>query len=260
MRTSSAHKTALARRQGQARPAAPGNPAGFTLVELMVVLFILGILITLAVTAGSFIRDQVATNQTKTSMGTIMAAIEAYYEADKALPYDAANATMQIDNNHYPQYPNRDANSIHSSTLILAAYLYGYNINISATWLTTPTVSPPIDGTRLQSAPVLAAKPRLDTLSKDSLNLTTTGQLDLTYPNYPFRDGWGNGMRYYPDLGIGGKPVIISAGRYGSWSKNTSVAYWNMPWCYGYACLPSDADPDANARARRAYNIRSDQQ
>ncbi len=226
----------------------------FTLVELMVVLFILGILVALAVTAGNFIRDQVATNQTKTTLGTLQSAIDAYFEADKTIAYNDPN--MQTDQNHYPMYTPSAAN-IDNSTLILAAYLYGFSLNQPTTWLTTPTVSPVPVLDRQQSGPVLAAKNRMDTLPKDSTALTG-GQIDVgqTSANYhgPFRDGWGNWMRYYPTLGMGGKPVIISAGRAGPW--------YGVPAAYGWTLLPSEADTnsDPNAKFRRGYNIRSDQQ
>lgn len=62
---------------------------GFTLVELLIVMLILGILVTLAVSVGQYRINQVGGEETRGIQQMILMALEAYYELHKEYPPDA---------------------------------------------------------------------------------------------------------------------------------------------------------------------------
>jgi general secretion pathway protein G len=66
---------------------------GFTLVELLIVIVILGILATVTVFAVRGITDQGQKNACKTSQATLDTAIEAYYAQNQSDPTQVSDLT-----------------------------------------------------------------------------------------------------------------------------------------------------------------------
>lgn len=148
----------------------------FTLVELLVVLFILAILVSLAVGVGMYVFGQSSEKQTLASMKVIMQAIEAYYDegAPKVYPWDKDTSKPAAT----PVDPN-------TCGIWLSKCLHGKTASGAD-----------------KTAPVLAAIERLRHLPKDAYRGDSAA----------FVDAWGNPIRYFRDGGLGRQPVLISAG------------------------------------------------
>lgn len=67
---------------------------GFTLVEMMVVIFVIGIIITIVVGVAGVVAGRAIDERTKTTMEIVMSAVRAYYDAQQpnAWPDEAAPA------------------------------------------------------------------------------------------------------------------------------------------------------------------------
>ncbi len=62
---------------------------GFTLVELLAVIFIIGILVSLTVAVGFWLTRQVPEEATRANQKIVMAAVNSYYEVHEAYPTDS---------------------------------------------------------------------------------------------------------------------------------------------------------------------------
>jgi prepilin-type N-terminal cleavage/methylation domain-containing protein len=146
------------------KATAPGRAAGgFTLVEVMVVIVILGILVSLTIGVGRYVSDETARRTTLSTQAIIMSAINAYYDVRKDYP--------------------AEANTSAGSTDALAG------VRIRGLW--DQLVSEPASAKVLQN------------LSSDAKKTAERW----------FVDGYGKLMDYRKSLGLGGVPVLISAGR-----------------------------------------------
>ncbi|MBU0576275.1 prepilin-type N-terminal cleavage/methylation domain-containing protein [Patescibacteria group bacterium] len=72
----------------------PIQQAGFTLVELLVVIFIIGILAALLVTNLAGIRSRAEDSQAKADLGELKKALRIYYNDYQAYPSDSSGAII----------------------------------------------------------------------------------------------------------------------------------------------------------------------
>ncbi|MFP4052372.1 MAG: type II secretion system protein [Phycisphaerae bacterium] len=64
----------------------PHSAAGFTLVELLVVMFIMSVIVALIVGVGKYVSDGAGTKQTRAAQAIVMRAIAAYHDQFKFYP------------------------------------------------------------------------------------------------------------------------------------------------------------------------------
>lgn len=131
------------------------SKAGFTIIEMMVVLFILAILVALVVGVGKYVRDEAARKETASTQALLMAAIQAYHDIRGVYPSEPAD-----DNNT----DNRNKNLV------------------------------------LQLRAIEASRSKFDNLPAKA---RTT---DFVV------DAYSKTLDYRANMGLGGAPVIISAG------------------------------------------------
>lgn len=157
-------------------PASP-RPNAFTLIELLVAIFIIAILISLVVAVAGYVYDEAARKQTQSIQNLTMRAVEAYYELIEEYPADPNDLTGTPD-------PN-------------AVVMMLLN-QLQARILTT-------DSTQLENL-----KKRIKKATGPLLLELPSDALDLN--NDTIRDAFGNPMEYYRTGGLGGRPVLVSAG------------------------------------------------
>ncbi len=141
-----------------ARPAHPSR-WGFTLVELLLVMFILSVLVGLIVGVSWYVIEQGRKQETLSNQKRLMAAIDAYRKVTGSVP----NVVYKPD-----LTSASDPNQVMTSLLAL---------------LSTGSPNGPI---------YRATRPFTD--------------------GVPTIDAYGKSMLYLYDWGVGGKPVIVSAG------------------------------------------------
>lgn len=160
--------------------ARPGHPArrGFTLVELLLVMFILSVLVGLVVGVSWYVIEMGRKKETLSRQKNLIGAIEGFRKVTGHVPGDlpAEQISYEPDSSvPYKYYPDK---------------IMGNLINVLRTGSYTTNDNP--DTT---SAIYKATNPFL---GESGLANTT--------------DSWGNSMLYLKDGGVGGKPVIVSAG------------------------------------------------
>jgi prepilin-type N-terminal cleavage/methylation domain-containing protein len=147
----------------------------FTLVEVLVVIFILAVLAAIIAGVAGYVMKSAAARETAATQKILMEAIQAFH--------DAAGDPSDSDSNYhghvYPQIDPSDPNS----GKVLIGYLTGSG------------------GT--QTPAVKAATDVLLKLPKDAWDGDS---------NSAVKDAWRQDMRYDPNGGLGGKPVVISEG------------------------------------------------
>jgi len=165
-----------------------GGRRGFTLVELLVVISLIGILATLVVSVGSAVRGKAAEDQTRAVLKVLDGAIDAYRDAlNNRVP--AAYVNWRTD-----PPPNETAQATAARR--------------NTAWLL------------IQLERINAAQKQIDTISEDLLkevapNFDPDGQgpRDCTC----ILDAFDNPLNYQAAAGAGGTPVVISAGANGIW-------------------------------------------
>jgi prepilin-type N-terminal cleavage/methylation domain-containing protein len=167
-----------------------GRPRGFTLVELLLVMFVMSVLVALVVGVGSYVIEQERKEETIAWQNRYLAALEAYRNVTTFYPPTDANLAPTVT-------PAKDA-KYDFSMLLLLSYLQGSRAG--------------------------------DNLMKTKINAATKSYMGEGNPQTT--DAYGNSMRYYADKGVGGKPLILSAG--------------------------PDGDFGATITSKRTDNIRSD--
>lgn len=154
-----------------ARLSSTGRQA-FTLIELMVVIFIIGILIALVVGVGKYVYDEAARKETESTMAIVMEAIEAFKSVAGEPPADTGVASE-------PDY---------SDEALLLQLL-----------------EQPTDG-GVQLREHQGAKIK-QTCQAIMLKLPSDA-----FDGTSIKDAYGNDLRYEADGGFGNTPVLISAG------------------------------------------------
>jgi len=147
-------------------PGRPARPGGFTLVELLLVMFVLSVLVALVVGVGSHVIEQARITETVQTQTTLLSAIDAYRRVT----------------GHYPDEDPNAEGSIQRLMEVLQA---------------AGDHSARGEEIRKQVTPYLQAG---------------AGSLQV--------DAFGNTMLYFAKRGIGGKPLILSAGPDGDFGHN----------------------------------------
>ena len=159
--------------------ARPGRPArwGFTLVELLLVMFILSVLLALVVGVSWYVVEEGRKKETIVRQKNLLAAIDAFRKVTGRVPGEITTDGIFFDPDSSVTYKYN------------AGELMTRLINVLTTGSYT-NANPDIN-----SAIYKATSPFL-------------GQASGTM----ITDAYGNSMLYIKDGGVGGKPVIISAG------------------------------------------------
>ncbi len=144
---------------------------GFTLVELMLVMFILSVLVALTVGVSWYVIEQGRKTETLNNQRRLMAAVDAYRKATNKLPY--IRNTGDVDYNPNSSRP------------------YDYD--------------PDDHMTRLLKL-LRGEYPRDNAVYEATKAMLGEGAGSLT------SDAYGNSMVFLSNKGVGGNPVVISAG------------------------------------------------
>ena len=153
-------RSRIDRRLAGSGAARRGPRGGFTLVEMLTVLFIFGIVVSLVVGVSQYVRDRASRGETSSTQALVMQAVQAFYEENGAYPLDS------IDD---PSTTNVNEGGV---SLLTALTDCEKSVEI------------------------------LRNLS--SASLPSGGDAAL--------DAYGRPMNYLQSGGLGGKPVLISAG------------------------------------------------
>jgi prepilin-type N-terminal cleavage/methylation domain-containing protein len=152
-----------------------GTSRGFTLVELLLVMFVMSVLVALVVGVGSYVVELERKKETVATQERWLAALEAYRNVTQKYP--DTNTTI------LPGGTNEKINTYPGSMSDLVAALQG------------------------AKDPSMTAK--IYQATKAYVGEGSTGS--TTVP-LSMNDAYGTPMRYYKDKGVGGKPLILSAG------------------------------------------------
>ena len=157
---------------------------GFTLVEMLVVISIIAILLTIVVGVTQIVLVRASAEQTRTNMQIIHQAIEEYRIVKGEYPPDETDFSGQ---------PS-------SGELATMRYWKAYK-----------------RGKKLYDELVLVPQSQafVDKLKKDAIKSISTSDV--------FVDGFDKYMEYYSDQGVGGTPVIISAGADGEFDTEKDI-------------------------------------
>jgi prepilin-type N-terminal cleavage/methylation domain-containing protein len=178
--------------------------AAFTLIEVLIVVLILTILATLVVSMGATLRIASGRQKTMQYQSLVMAGVRAYYgvrgfypaegiSSGTAIPIPVMSAPRYYGGDHYdhPYYRECMASKIRNANLYLQL------------------LAEPESAKTVQALPPLAL-------------FRVPNQLwSLPGVNYVFRDGYNNDMDYRVSAGLGGRPVLISAGPDGAFGFGT---------------------------------------
>jgi prepilin-type N-terminal cleavage/methylation domain-containing protein len=161
--------------------ARPGRPSGrgFTLVELLLVMFILSVILALVVGVSWYVIEEGRKKETIVRQKNLLAAIDAFRKVTGHVPGEGGLSTESI---YFD--PDNSVTYKYNASEIMARL-----INVLTTGSSSNT-NPDIT-----SSIYKATSPFL-------------GQASGTM----ITDAYGNSMLYIRDGGVGGKPVIISAG------------------------------------------------
>ena len=165
------HRTAEMDNPTMPGPARPRENA-FTLVELLVAMFIIAILITLVVGVAGYVYEEAARKETQATQNLVMIAVKAFKQATGESPKD--------ENDFSPPPVPREQ--------LLLYQLKGDHLGTN---------------TRDQEM-----KARIKKATGDTLLEIPPDVMDGTV----VRDGFGNAMIYLRQGGLGSRPVVISAG------------------------------------------------
>ena len=152
---------------------------GFTLVEMIIVVIIIGILVTVVVGVSKMVVARAASEKTRTYMQTITLAINAYREAAGDYPPEETDIPA-VPEEWYPGMRPSEKRQRMWSAFCRNKKLYQ------------------------QLIAVPLAQKRLAALPEDAVS--------SIYGENVFVDGFETYMDYFRTGGIGGLPVLISAG------------------------------------------------
>ncbi len=153
---------------------------GFTLVEMLVVVFVIAILVTIVVGVSKIVHNRAGKEQTRATMQVVGAALEAYYQATGDYPADPDPKT-------FPAQPSvgwtvRDWQAFCRATL-LYAQLWG----------------------------LAQSRAKLGPLGEDAVQRVNANNVLV--------DGFGKCLDYFRDRGAGGTPLLLSAGGDGNYDS-----------------------------------------
>lgn len=190
------------------------RPAGFTMIELLAVIAILAVLVALVVSVGKYIQEKAAKDQTIATMNVIKSALEAYFDAEGEYPPSDVRTIVGtcVENaiNNNPACKNGGCGR-HFTIGDSDGYRPGDSISILHMYLTgmhywekknDDKTDHSLDANLTGKPAVQAALQRIQYLPVDAMGVTER----------VFRDGYGTPLRYYRTRGIGGKPLLVSAG------------------------------------------------
>lgn len=169
------------------RSGARRGRRAFTLVELLVAMFIIAILITLVVQVARYVYEEASRKETQSIQNLTMRAVEAFHELTGEYPPD--------DPNDFP------AGTVTTETILLY-HLKGDHLRTS-----------PQEELDLKARIKKATGPVLLELPSDVIKAGGN----------TIRDGFGNPMQYYRTEGLGNRPVLISAGPDGQFGNEDDI-------------------------------------
>ncbi len=173
----------------------------FTLLEILVVLFILSILALLAVGMANYIYDEAARRQTQATQRVVASIIDEFHETFGKYPAD------QVDPLGPPGSYDAD-----TSVQILLTYLTGD--------LDQPKDYEYLTGQASGGAGFDAINARIKSITLEKL---LTLSQDAYDGGGAVKDAYGKAMRYEVDGGLGGRPVLISAGEDGEFGDTVAA-------------------------------------
>ena len=205
--------------------ASSGKGGGFTLIEMLVVIFILCLLIGMIVGVGKLVYGEAWKQQTRGYMGVIKDATETYYNIKNVYPLQMSNVQIQQKWSGIPCYANQDnatRSEGYTGTHPASPTAWGSN-SMNGDWYSIWRIQNLYD----QLAAVPQSADRIHDLPREAFYVRdvayekcpghTVVQPDAADPNKfhinTFCDGLGNIMDYQL---VGGRPVIISRGPDGS--------------------------------------------
>jgi prepilin-type N-terminal cleavage/methylation domain-containing protein len=156
------------------------RPRGFTLIELITVVAILGILVSLMVGAVQGVRTHVARKATVELFAALDAALQRYYDDWGKYPFIGTSAVEDFGsvNADYKPLTSGDLQTQRNAMLYAA---------LNMTLRNGPYFKGSVGQAQLRSGP--------------------QGK-----PFYVFLDGWGRDIRYLPDATVTAPPVLESSG------------------------------------------------
>ncbi|MCD4700143.1 MAG: type II secretion system GspH family protein [Phycisphaerae bacterium] len=170
---------------------------GFTLIEMVVVISVIAVLVTIVIGVSTLVITKAGVEQTKLNMEVIRQAIESYRDAMEIYPTDENDFTGRPAVGEFapvPGNPSADARNYRN----WQAYCRGEKLYED-----------------LSSVP--QARAHIANLSKDAI-MNIEG-------NNVFVDGFDKYMEYFSDRGVGGTPVVISAGADGRFGTDAEPKY-----------------------------------
>ncbi len=184
---------------GSQRFDAPASRPGFSLIELLVAIGIISVLIVIGIGVGMKVLGQSKDKATKANMAIIMNAIDTYYDEFDEYPGDTPTLGAG-QTRTFHEFTDKDTDPSASMEL------WGY--------LRRPNYTPPKSRDKIKGLPnnVIENKNDID-----------AGDDDIARITFDLVDSYGNVMLYSPNSGLGGTPVIFSAGPDGKFGSVKNV-------------------------------------
>lgn len=191
--------------------------AGFTLVELLLVMFVMSVLVALVVGVGTYVIDRARMEETVTTQTRILAAVAAYRNVTNRVPDTASDPNTSLGQLITTLRAEENAKEWANGTSYAAGDIARDNPDASY-WTCAFAHSAP--GQLFTFAQARAANVtywKMHTLKTKIYRATKPFLGEGT--TVSTTDAYGVQMRYYSDRGLGGKPLILSAGPDGDFGR-----------------------------------------